>query len=61
MQSTAKQELQEFQELLDDIGERVSEMLDPALSREQLVEQIQELDELVNGSDDDPEEEGEAN
>jgi hypothetical protein len=61
MQSTAKQELQEFQELLDDIGERVSEMLDPALSREQLVEQIQELDELVNGSEDDPEEEGEAN
>lgn len=64
MQSTTKQQLQEMQDLLDDVGERVSDLLNPALSREQLVEMIQDLDDLVNGTDEDEEhdeeEEGEA-
>jgi hypothetical protein len=55
--TTTKKELQDT---LDEVGSRISDMLDPALSREQLVEQLQELDEMLNGSDDDDsEDEGE--
>lgn len=42
----------ELQNLVDEIGERVSDMLDPVLAREEIVEQLKELDSLVNGSDD---------
>lgn len=48
---------QELQDLIDEVGTRVTDMLNPALTREQIVEQLQEMDELVNGSDDDEDEE----
>ena len=46
----------EMQNLIDQIGEKVADMLNPVFTREELVEQMQELDELVNGSEDDDEE-----
>jgi hypothetical protein len=49
----------ELQQTLDEIGEKVTEMLNPALTREQVIELAQELDELVNGSDEDDETEEE--
>ena len=54
---------QQLQNTLDEVGEQVGDMLDPALSREQIVERLQELDEMLNGSseeeDDDEETEEE--
>jgi hypothetical protein len=47
----------ELQALVEDIGERVSNMLDPVLTREEIVEQMKELDAVVNGSDDEEDEE----
>jgi hypothetical protein len=52
--------LEELQGLLDDVGERVSDLLNPALSREQLVELVQELDDLVNGTEEEDDEEEDA-
>jgi hypothetical protein len=42
---------QELQTLVDDVGIKLTEILNPALSREEIVIQLQELDELVNGTD----------
>jgi hypothetical protein len=60
VRTTTKQELTELQGLLDDVGERVSDLLNPALSREQLVELVQELDDLVNGTEEEDDEEEDA-
>lgn len=49
----------ELQETLDDLGERVSALLDPALSREDVVKGVQEMDEILNGSEDDEDDEDE--
>ncbi|MEP6539597.1 MAG: hypothetical protein ABJF23_29950 [Bryobacteraceae bacterium] len=49
----------ELQDTLDEVGVKVSEMLNPAFSREEIIVALQELDELVNGSDEDDEEEEE--
>jgi hypothetical protein len=43
----------ELQDTLDEVGIKVSEMLNPAFSREEIIVSLQELDEIVNGSDDD--------
>ena len=52
---------QQLQSTLNTVGERISEALNPALTREAIIEQLQELDELLNGSDDpaDDDEDGE--
>lgn len=44
-------------ETLDAVGEKVTEMLNPALTREEVIEIAQQLDELVNGADDDDDDE----
>jgi hypothetical protein len=49
----AKATKSELQETVNDVADKVSEMLDPELSREDMVRKAKELDELVNGSDDD--------
>jgi hypothetical protein len=41
----------ELQETLDQVGESIADMLDPSLTRKQLVEKVKDLDELVNGVD----------
>lgn len=43
----------ELQETLESVGSSILDMLDPALTREELVSKVKELDELVNGSDED--------
>jgi hypothetical protein len=52
----------ELQETLDQVGETIADMLDPSLTRKQLVDQLKDLDELVNGigEDDDDEETSEV-
>jgi hypothetical protein len=50
----------ELQQLIDEVGERVSDMLNPVLTREELVSQVQELDALVNGADEEEEDEEEG-
>lgn len=47
----------ELQETLDDISDRVSDLLDPSLSREDVVKGLQEIDEILSGDDDEDEEE----
>jgi hypothetical protein len=53
--TTATPTKKELQQLLDEVGERISDMLNPVLTREELVSQVQELDALVNGTDEDEE------
>ena len=43
----------ELQETVNEVADKISEMLDPALDRKEIVEKLQELDEMLNGSDDD--------
>ena len=47
----------ELENLLNDVGDKLQEMLDPALTREELVSLVQELDAQVNGEDEDDEDE----
>lgn len=47
---------QELMELLDQVGDKVGDLLDPILSREQIVEGLQELDEMINGEEESEEE-----
>ena len=58
---TSKKELQDenaqLQSVLDDVASRVSDMLDPSLTREDIVKQLQELDDLLTDSDDEDEDE----
>jgi len=42
-----------LQDLIDDIGDKLQEMMDPALTREDLVALVQQLDAQVNGDDED--------
>jgi hypothetical protein len=49
----------ELQHLIDQIGEKVSDMLNPVFTREQLIEQVQELDELVNNTEEEEDNEEE--
>ena len=43
----------ELQETIDDIGDIVTDALDPALTREEVVQKLQDIDDLLNGDDDD--------
>jgi hypothetical protein len=47
----------ELQQRWDEVGDRISDMLNPVLSREQVLELVQEVDELMNGAGDDDEDE----
>lgn len=51
---------QELMELLDQVGDKVGDLLDPILSREQIVEGLQELDEMINGEEEESEEEDDS-
>lgn len=42
----------ELQDMLDSVADSISEMLDPALTREQIVGKLQELDDMLNADDD---------
>ena len=42
----------ELQETIDDIGDIVTDALDPALTREEVVQKLQEIDDMLNGDDD---------
>jgi len=46
----------ELENLLNDVGDKLQEMLDPALTREDLVTLVQELDSQINGDDDEDDE-----
>ena len=58
----------DLQDTVDQVGDLVSDALDPALSREEVIEKLQAIDDLLNGDggdddddlddngDDDPEE-----
>lgn len=50
---------QELQDTVDEVSERITDMLNPALTRIKLISKLQELNELVNGSDEDDDEEEE--
>lgn len=43
---------QQLEEHLSDVATRVSDLLNPALSREAIIEELQELDEALNGESD---------
>jgi hypothetical protein len=43
---------QELQESIDEVAEKVEQLLDPILTREQLVEGLQEIDSLISGEED---------
>lgn len=47
----------ELQETLDQVASIVEDMLDPTLTRKEVVEKAQELDSLINGDDSDDEDE----
>ena len=47
----------ELQSLLVQVGELVSDALDPSLSREEVIGVLQEVNGLLNGEEDDSEEE----
>ena len=50
----------ELVETLNQAGEKVAELLNPILTREQLVEGLQELDEMINGEEEEEDEEDES-
>lgn len=54
-QTATKPELQdeidELQETIDQIGDLVSDALDPALSREEVIAKLQDIDDLLNDED----------
>ena len=54
--ATSKRQLQDT---LDQVGSKISELLNPALSREDIILSLQDLDDLVNGSDDEDDSEQE--
>ena len=56
----ATQTKAELVEVLDQAGEKVADLLNPILTREQLVEGLQELDEMINGEEEEEEEEDES-
>ena len=52
---------QQLQDTIDEVGEKLDELLNPVLTREQIIEGLQELDGIINGSDEEDEEgEGEG-
>jgi hypothetical protein len=53
----ATQTKAELVQVLDNAGEKIAELLNPILTREQLVEGLQELDEMINGEEEEEEEE----
>jgi hypothetical protein len=56
--TTSSPSKKELQELIDDVSGKVQDMLDPALTREDLVGLVQELDVQLNGDDTDEDDEG---
>ena len=50
----------QLQKLIDEVGEKISDLLDPVLTREELVAQVQELDALVNGTGEEDEDDHDA-
>ena len=50
----------ELQDSLDEVGNQIMEMLDPSLTRKEIVERLQELDSFVNGDDEEDEEDDSA-
>jgi hypothetical protein len=41
----------ELADTLDQVGDMITDALDPALTREEVVEKLQEIDEMLNGDD----------
>ena len=56
----ATQTKAELVQVLDNAGEKIAELLNPILTREQLVEGLQELDEMINGEEEEEDEEDES-
>ena len=47
----------ELQDQLDEIDDLIQDALDPSLTREQVISKVQDIDDILNGSDDDEEDE----
>lgn len=43
----------ELEDTLDQVGDMITDALDPALTREEVVEKLQEIDDMLNGDDED--------
>jgi len=43
----------ELQDTIDQVGDMIADALDPALSREEVIQKLQEIDDIVNNGDDD--------
>jgi hypothetical protein len=41
----------ELADTLDQVGDMITDALDPALTREEVVEKLQEIDDMLNGDD----------
>ena len=41
----------ELQDTIDDVAEQIEDLLDPALTREVIVQKLQDLDGMLNGPD----------
>lgn len=49
----------QLQDLIDDVGDQLENMLDPSLTREELIGLVQELESQVNGDEEEDEEQEE--
>jgi hypothetical protein len=54
-----KEEIDDFQTTLDDTYEKIEELLDPSLTREEIVKGLQELSDDLSPDDEDGDESGE--
>jgi len=45
----------DLQDTLDQIGDMVTDALDPALTREEVIQKLQDIDDIVNGEPGDEE------
>jgi hypothetical protein len=49
--------IDEQQDLIDQIGDIIDESLDPILTREEIIEKLQQIDDLLEGEDEEDEDE----